>query len=632
MNLGRLSSACLRVVVLALALVAGCGEANDPDPCAAGTFDADGDATTACVAWSTCAAGEYVAASGSPTADRECSACGTGTFSATTNATACAAFTDCVAGEYEQASGAPTVDRLCTTCGTGTYSTTTNASMCMAVTLCMPGNFVSAAGTSTANQVCSPCATGSFAAGTNAAACVTHANCLPGTLRATLGTPSADTVCDPCAAESFSTGTNAATCEPWTMCEDRFVEGEAGSAVLDRTCVAEEWNPQVGTATDDEAIGVVLDAEGNAYVVGRVTGALAGELHLGETDGYLQKFDPDGALLWTEQFGTAGFDMANAVALDDLGHVYVVGQTKPDILDVGQEVVLRKYTTDGVLVWTVPFGSDLADYARAVAVDTDGNPYFLGVIEGVLDGNDPTPGAADIVVRRFDVDGDVTWTRVLTSTADTSCGGLFLTDTRVYIAGWTTGALPGETNAGDALDGIAIALSLTDGSDVWARQLGTTGSEFATDVVVDASGTVYVTGHSTSTFGAGPRVGGLDIFVVALDDDGADLWATMFGSTSSDFASAIALDPAGGVVVAGSTTGTFAGQVSAGSQDIVVARVSADGTLGALRQLGTTSGDVARDVAVDADGVPHAVGYVTAALPGQTALGGQDAYLMRLAL
>lgn len=593
MNLGRLSSAALRVLVLTLLTVAGCGggATEEPDPCESGTFDHDGDALTACVVWTACDPGEYVAASGSATTDRECSACGAGTF-----------------------------------------STTANASLCTAITSCLPGNFVSTAGTSTADQACSPCATGSFAAGTNAAVCVTHGDCLPGTLRATLGTPSADAVCDPCPTESFSTGTNAASCDPWTICEDRFVEGDAGSATLDRTCVAEEWNAQFGSASDDEATAVVLDADGNAYVVGRVSGALPGETHLGETDGYLQKFDPDGALLWTEQFGTAGYDTANAVALDGLGNVYVVGQSKPDVLDVGQDVMLRKYTSEGVLVWSVPFGSDLADYARAVAVDTDGNPYFLGVIEGLLDGNDPTPGAADIVVRRFDADGDVTWTRVITSTADTSCGGLFLTDTRVYIAGWTTGALPGETNAGDALDGIAIALSLADGSDVWARQLGTTGSEFATDVVVDAAGTVYVTGHSTGTFGAGPRVGGLDVFVVALHADGTDSWASMFGSTNSDFGNAIALDPTGGVVVVGSTSGTFSGQASAGGQDIVVARVSADGTLGALRQLGSASGDVARDVAVDVDGVPHAVGYVSAALPAQTALGGQDAFLMRIAL
>lgn len=55
-------------------------------------------------------------------------------------------------------------------------------------------------------------------------------------------------------------------------------------------------------------------------------------------------------------------------------------------------------------------------------------------------------------------------------------------------------------------------------------------------------------------------MGGLDIFVVALDADGSDLWATMFGSSDSDFATAVALDPVGGVVVAGSTNSSFAGQ------------------------------------------------------------------------
>lgn len=631
----RSSSHVLMVVsLLALAPVPGCGGGGtvDPDPCASGTFDDDGDATTACVAWSVCAAGEYVAASGSPTADRECAACGTGTFSTTTNAIACTAFTECVAGEYEEVSGAASADRVCSTCGSGTFSTTTNASTCTAVTLCQPGQFVSTAGTSTADQACSPCATGSFAAGTNAVSCATHADCQPGTARIALGTATADTDCEPCALGTFAAGLNEASCEAWTACADRFVEDQAGSAILDRTCVAEEWDVQVGTSATDEAMALALDSDGTAYVVGSTAGELPTQTSLGGTDWYLQKFGPDGELIFSVQGGTAGADKAVDVALDGLGHVYVTGESGSGQFASDLRVFLSKYTTAGVHVWTRVIDSNLADYANAVAVDSDGNPYVVVLMEGEFEGMDPTPVFADTLVRRFDPAGDVTWTRVLTSTGDIRGTGLALTDTRLHVAGSTTGALPGETNAGEDLDAFIITLDLADGTDVWARQLGTTGSDFGSDVTVDGTGRVYVAGHTTGVFGPGPRIGGMDVFVVALDVDGADRWGTMLGTPgAADFAKAIVFDSTAGLVVAGTTQGAFPGE-SSGGQDVFAARVALDGTLGAVQQLGSPASDLLNGLAVDAEGVPHVVGRVGGALPGQTALGGDDAFFIRLAL
>jgi hypothetical protein len=62
------------------------------------------------------------------------------------------------------------------------------------------------------------------------------------------------------------------------------------------------------------------------------------------------------------------------------------------------------------------------------------------------------------------------------------------------------------------------------------------------------------------------------------------------------------------------------------------AGINETSTLGAVQQFGSAGTDALSDVVVDAEGVPHAVGYVGAALPDQTGFGGQDAFLMRLAL
>jgi hypothetical protein len=70
---------------------------------------------------------------------------------------------------------------------------------------------------------------------------------------------------------------------------------------------------------------MAVDADGNVYLAGQVRAALGDQTALGDADGVLQKYDPTGALLWTRQFGTAGYDQATWVAITSDGHVVVSG-------------------------------------------------------------------------------------------------------------------------------------------------------------------------------------------------------------------------------------------------------------------------------------------------------------------
>ena len=65
------------------------------ESCAAGTWDDDGSAATACVPQTHCAAGEFVGANGSATTDRSCSSCAAGTFSTVEDAAQCETWTVC---------------------------------------------------------------------------------------------------------------------------------------------------------------------------------------------------------------------------------------------------------------------------------------------------------------------------------------------------------------------------------------------------------------------------------------------------------------------------------------------------------------------------------------------------------
>ena len=76
-------------------------------------------------------------------------------------------------------------------------------------------------------------------------------------------------------------------------------------------------------------------------------------------DAFIRKYDGDGNLVWTRQFGTAGYDVALGVATH-ANSVYVMGST--DGTFHGQtsggslDAFVRNYDSDGNEVWTKQFG------------------------------------------------------------------------------------------------------------------------------------------------------------------------------------------------------------------------------------------------------------------------------------
>ena len=142
-------------------------------------------------------------------------------------------------------------------------------------------------------------------------------------------------------------------------------------------------------------------------------------------------------------------------------------------------------------------------------------------------------------------------------------------------------------------------------------------------IVVDQAGNTIVTGsfEDRATFGDGDRAvelvsrGFIDLFVAKYDPDGELLWATSGGSTSFDEGSAVDVDGAGNVYVAGEFFA--AGQL--GSSPVpsgaFLARFGADGSLSWVRaEAGLFGVD---DVAVDTAGNA----YVTGAYSRTTTFG-----------
>lgn len=386
-----------------------------------------------------------------------------------------------------------------------------------------------------------------------------------------------------------------------------------------------EWIRQFGSGNTDFGRSVAVDDSG-VYVTGSASGALPGQSLTGDSDAYLQKYDHDGNAAWTRQFGVASaVTFGDAVATDGSG-VYVAGRTTGALEGISaglQDAFLRKYDTDGNVLWTRQFGTSANDAAFAVAVDVSG-VYVGGSVGAALPGESYAGGNHDPFVRKYDHAGSVVWTDQFGSSvlsAAERVTALAADGSNVYAAGFTPGTLA-EPNVG-AVDAFIRSYDADAGVIEWTRQFGTSEVDSAQGVAASASG-VYVVGATTGTFPGQPVAGDQDAFLRRYHPDGSEAWTRQFGTDGVDAAWDVDAD-AFAAYVAGSLRGTspFA------NRDIFLRKYDPSGSEAWTQELDTGEDDVASGVDL-AETVIYIAGDTKGTFPDQPATGSQDAFVAKL--
>jgi len=179
-----------------------------------------------------------------------------------------------------------------------------------------------------------------------------------------------------------------------------------------------QWTKLLGTWRKDFANAVAIDSSGNIYVAGVTERHLDGNESAGNDDLFVVKYNSKGKKQWTKQLGTKRNDRATGVATDSSGNVYVTGYTywglDGNTYAGSNDAFVVKYLDNGTKQWTKQFGTPSSDLADGVATDSSGNVYVVGYTYGDLDGNTNT-GASDIFVVKYNSSGTKQWTKQLGS-------------------------------------------------------------------------------------------------------------------------------------------------------------------------------------------------------------------------
>jgi hypothetical protein len=199
----------------------------------------------------------------------------------------------------------------------------------------------------------------------------------------------------------------------------------------------------------------------------------------------------------------------------------------------------------------------------------------------------------------------------------------------------TTSKTTGTVTGGAAPDqqGRLIKLTDLDSAPRGVFNLKTNpdnGTTTAGSTVVDANGNVYMLGTATGDFGNQLNQGSNDVVLSKYDSAGNLQWTRLLGS-AGDANGTLALDPNGGVVVAGSTNANLiTGAVANGKDDSFVAKYDTDGNQTWVKQIQTLSANQGMSVNVDAQSNVYVGGQVTGLIgSGQTNSGNGDGYVAK---
>ncbi|MGC1607087.1 MAG: SBBP repeat-containing protein, partial [Candidatus Acidiferrum sp.] len=232
----------------------------------------------------------------------------------------------------------------------------------------------------------------------------------------------------------------------------------------------------LGGSGNDEALGIAIDANSNVYVTGQTLSpdfptenafqarCLPGTSNQCLGEAFVTKLSSDGSsLVYSTYLGGSGGDSANAIAVDNLGQVYVAGQTLSIDFPLASslqaaaggksEAFVTKFLPNGAgLVYSTFLGGSGDDVATSIAVDSHGNAFVSGYTDSV---NFPTQSPLQSACQKD-----------------------------------STGAC--------SQDAFLAVMNSSGSALKFSTYLGGTGADEGKGIVLDTKGSAYLGGASTS--------------------------------------------------------------------------------------------------------------------------------------
>lgn len=280
---------------------------------------------------------------------------------------------------------------------------------------------------------------------------------------------------------------------------------------------------------------------------------------------------------WAQRFGGSGTETLASMTIDSMGLLTLAGNYSETIdfgvvelnAVAGGDAFLLRLDDTGSVRWGVSAGSTNNDLSIDVEVDQAGNTVWLGQywVQAFFEQDTIFSGSSSkaYFLAKYDPNGVLIWVQSINGSKTKEVNDLTINaQNEIYITGHFEDQLfVGDTtlmtdNAADAF----VAKFRADGTTLWARNYGDSGSVEAQRIEQLSTGELVISGHLEGgvTFAADTLVSvvtDLDIFVALLETDGTPRWGRIGRGVFNNINRALFVDAADQIYLSGDFVGVL---------------------------------------------------------------------------
>ncbi|MFW9972595.1 MAG: hypothetical protein ACFFDF_20580, partial [Candidatus Odinarchaeota archaeon] len=234
-----------------------------------------------------------------------------------------------------------------------------------------------------------------------------------------------------------------------------------------------EWKRTWNNWSSDGAWALEIDSEDNIYLVGDSFKTTSRAL-------LLLKYNSSGDLLWNSTFDLPNDQYGRDIVLDSLNNIYIVGQTTPNSND---DLLVVKFDSSGNCIWNRTWGGNYEDEGWAIALDSNNNVYATGFTTPSL-----IPGTRDIVVVKYNKEGNLLWNRSWGTIDNEEAYGIAIDSAdNVYIGG----------SSGSIAINVSLLKYDSKGNFIWNKNWvgNPLYKHYLKSLTIDSSDKIYITGY-----------------------------------------------------------------------------------------------------------------------------------------
>jgi len=372
-----------------------------------------------------------------------------------------------------------------------------------------------------------------------------------------------------------------------------------------------DWQYLIGGDNDDFLKSVAQTSDGG-YILGGYSSsnisADKNENSFGSKDYWVIKLNEMGVIEWQKTIGGNGLDELYSISQTTDGGYILGGYSNSDISgnktensNGGFDYWVIKLNDLGVIEWQNTIGSNQDDFLYSVIQTSDGG-YILGGYSNSInisgDKDEGSNGLGDYWVIKLTDLGVIEWQKTIGGSGfDSLLSTVVTTDDGYILGGYSLSNISGDKteNLNGGSDYWVIKLNNL-GDIEWQNTIGGNGNDVLLSLSTTTDGGYILGGFSDSDISGDKTensLGGIDFWVIKLDNSGTIEWQNTIGGNKADELDSVIQTNDGGYMLGGISLSNISGDKTEDSEgrDIWIVKLNSSGAIISQNTIGGNSFD-----------------------------------------